>query len=232
VDAAEPVPDDLDSTDPIELSEPPAPADEVRRLAVKVAAVAKGGLTYSQVSWDIDRYHQITDLAARLMAAVSNRTPEELTMDLGRDVGYTTPKIDVRGVLFDEDERVLLLRERLDGRWSVPGGYADPGEPPSLNAVREVREETGYPAEVIKLFGCWDRDLHGLLPRMPIHIYKLFFLCRQTGEPAQFDALETLDIGWFAMDELPVLSPGRVNEYQLQRALAHHRNPDLPTEFD
>jgi len=210
----------------------PEAADEVRRIAVKLAALAQAGLTYGQVSYDLDRYRQITDLASRLLAAVSERSAEELTLELGRDVGYTTPKVDVRGVLFDSDERVLLMRERIDGHWSAPGGWADPGDAPSVAAIREVREETGYPAEAVKLIGCWDRDLQGHLPRMHVSIYKLFFLCRQVGEPAPPDALETLEIGWFGLDELPPLSAGRINEWQLRRALAHHRDPSLPTEFD
>jgi ADP-ribose pyrophosphatase YjhB (NUDIX family) len=211
---------------------PPPSADEVRRIAVKLASLAKAGLTYGEISYDLDRYRQITELSTQLLAAVSDRTADELLLELGRDVGYATPKVDVRGVLFDADERVLLMRERIDERWSVPGGWADPGDAPSVAAVREVREETGYPAEAIKLIGCWDRDVQGHLPRMHVNIYKLFFLCRQTGEPTAPDALETLDVGWFGLDELPPLSSGRVNERQLRRALAHHRDLSLPTEFD
>jgi ADP-ribose pyrophosphatase YjhB (NUDIX family) len=211
---------------------PAAAAEEVRRIAVKLAALAKAGLTYAEISYDLDRYRQITDLATQLLAAISDRPAPELALELGRDVGYTTPKVDVRGVLFDADERVLLMRERIDGLWSLPGGWADPGDAPSVAAVREVREESGYLAEAIKLIGCWDRDLQGHLPRLPVHVYKLFFLCRPIGEPDAPDALETLEVGWFGLAELPPLSTGRVTEAQLHRALAHHRNPGLPTEFD
>jgi ADP-ribose pyrophosphatase YjhB (NUDIX family) len=213
-------------------AQPPEAADEVRRIAVKLAALAQAGLTYAEVSYDLDRYRQITDLAVRLLAAVSDRPAQELRLELGRDVGYATPKVDVRGILFDADERVLLMRERVDGLWSAPGGWADPGDPPSVAAVREVREETGYPVEAVKLIGCWDRDRQGHLPRMHVSVYKLFFLCRMVGEPAPPDALETLEIGWFDIEKLPPLSPGRVNENELRRALAHHRDPSLPTEFD
>jgi ADP-ribose pyrophosphatase YjhB (NUDIX family) len=212
--------------------QPAAAADEVRRIAVTLASLAKAGLTYGEISYDLDRYRKISDLATQLLAAVSDRGADELALELGRDVGYATPKVDVRGVLFDTDERVLLMRERVDGLWSVPGGWADPGDAPSVAAVREVREETGYPARARKLIGCWDRDVQGHLPRLHVHVYKLFFLCEAVGEPVAPDALETLDVGWFGLAELPPLSPGRVNEHQLRRALAHHRDPDLPTEFD
>jgi ADP-ribose pyrophosphatase YjhB (NUDIX family) len=207
-------------------------AGDARRIAIKLAALAQDGLTYGQIAYDLDRYRQISDLAAALLALISDRPEAELRLELGRDSGYATPKIDVRGALFDPAERVLLMRERIDGLWSLPGGWADPGDSPSDAVRREVREETGYPSRVVKLIACWDRDLQGNTPPLPVHVYKLFFLCAVDGEPTAPAALETLDVGWFALDELPPLSLGRVNERQLRRALAHHRDPSLPTEFD
>ena len=75
-------------------------------------------------------------------------------------------------------------------------------------------------------------DRRGHLPRLPISIYKLFFLCRANGERHPPDELETLDVGWFAVDALPELSAGRVNRWELERVLAHHHDPARPTEFD
>lgn len=210
----------------------PSPAEAVLSAALKVAALAQNGLVFSRDDYDRDRYRQLTDLAAGLMSVVSGRDAQELRLELGRDEGYKTPKVDVRGALLDPGERFLLMRERSDGRWSLPGGWADPGDTPSRAVVREVREETGYGAEVVKLVGCWDRDAQGMLPRLPVSIYKLFFLCRATGEVAEPDALETLETGWFGIDELPELSTGRVERRQLERLLAHHRDPSLPTEVD
>lgn len=206
--------------------------EQVLRAAMKVAALARNGLTYGESDYDLDRYRQLSDLAVDLLAAVSGRPAAEFAVELGRDTGYATPKVDVRGVLFDERERVLLMRERIDGRWSAPGGWADPLDTPAQAVVREIREETGYGAEVVKLIACWDRDSQGHQPKMPVAVYKLFFLCRAVGTPAEPAALETLDVGWFALDALPPLSTGRVLEPQLRRALAHHRAPDLPTEWD
>jgi len=85
------------------------------------------------------------------------------------------------------------MRERSDGRWSLPGGWADPLDPPSLAAEREIREETGYVARAVKLVGCWDRDLQGHTPPLPVHAYKLFFLCEQEGPVGPPDDLETLE---------------------------------------
>ncbi|BBZ37556.1 NUDIX hydrolase [Mycobacterium conspicuum] len=204
----------------------------MRRAATRLAALAQTGLTYAANAYDADRYQQAGRLAAELLSAISGRPADELAVELGRDSGYATPKVDVRGVVFDERERVLLMQERLDGHWSVPGGWADPGDSPSSAVVREVLEETGYRSSVVKLISCWDRDVQGNTPPLPVHVYKLFFLCRTDGAAQPAQPLETLAVGWFGLDELPPLSLGRVNPRQLARALAHHRDPTLPTEFD
>jgi ADP-ribose pyrophosphatase YjhB (NUDIX family) len=207
-------------------------ADEVRRIGIKLSALAQDGLTYGADDYDLDRYRQVSRLAVELLATLSGRPADELAMELGRDSGYATPKIDVRGAIFDDQERVLLMRERTDGRWSLPGGWADPGDAPSAAVTREIVEETGYHSSAVKLIACWDREVQGNPPPLPVHVYKLFFLCRSDGTVQAPAALETLDVGWFGLDALPPLSLGRVNHRQLERALAHYRDPSLPTEFD
>jgi ADP-ribose pyrophosphatase YjhB (NUDIX family) len=207
-------------------------ADAVRRAGIKLTALAQDGLVYAADDYSRDRYQRIGRLAAELLAAVSGRSADELALELGRDSGYATPKVDVRGVIFDDRERVLLMQEKADGRWSLPGGWADPGDAPSVAVTREILEETGYHSSVVKLIACWDRDLQDNPPPMPVHVYKLFFLCRRDGAAQSPEALETLDVGWFGLDALPPLSLGRVNHRQVERALAHHRDPLLPAEFD
>lgn len=209
-----------------------AAAAELRRIGVKLAAIAQNGLVYGEDAYDLDRYRQVSELAAALLAALSGRPAGELALELGRDTGYATPKIDVRGVIFDEQERVLLMREKIDGLWSLPGGWADPGDTPSAAVTREILEESGYRSSAVKLIACWDREVQGNPPPLPVHVYKLFFLCRPEGGVQAPAALETLDVGWFGLGGLPPLSLGRVNQRQLERALAHHRDPGLPTEFD
>ena len=129
-------------------------ADAVRRIGIKLAALAQDGLTFAAGDYDLDRYRQVSELAAELLAVISGRPAAELTLELGRDSGYATPKIDVRGAIFDDDERVLLMREKTDGRWSLPGGWADPGEAPSAAVIREVLEESGYGVTAVKLISC------------------------------------------------------------------------------
>jgi ADP-ribose pyrophosphatase YjhB (NUDIX family) len=211
---------------------PSSAAEAIRRVAIRLAALAQDGLAYTTNPYDQDRFQQIGQLAAQLLAELSQRSADEFVLELGRDAGYATPKIDVRGAVFDDTERVLLMRERIDGRWSLPGGWADPGEAPSVAVTREVLEESGYPTTAVKLIACWDREKQANPPPMPVHIYKLFFLCQLDGPARAPSALETLDVGWFTLDALPPLSLGRVNPDQLSRALQHHRDRLLPTEFD
>ena len=99
-------------------------ADAVRRIGIRLAALAQDGVTYAAAGDDLDRYQQVGRLAAELLSVLGR--PGELAAELGRDSGYATPKVDVRGVIFDDQERVLLMCEKADGRWSLPAGWADP----------------------------------------------------------------------------------------------------------
>lgn len=87
------------------------------------------------------------------------------------DGGYATPKVDVRAVAF-RDSKLLLVKEREDGWWTLAGGWADVGDSPSAAVVREVREESGYSVKVTKLLALLDRDLHG---HPPFHIMHISF---------------------------------------------------------
>jgi len=214
------------------LTDQPSDAERVRRAAVTLAALAQDGLEFSPSDFDSDRYREIQSVATELLSVLSGDPGEQFRLELDRDIGYATPKVDVRGGLVDDTGRLLLMRERSDGLWSLPGGWADPGDRPSVAVVREIREETGYGARAVKLVACLDRDTQGHQPPLPVAVYKLFFLCQATGQVAAPDELETLAIGWFGIDELPPLSAGRVNRAELELVLAHAADPSLPTVFD
>lgn len=204
----------------------------IHHLAVKLAALAANGLVFTRDEYDIDRYRQISSMAEQLLSLMSGHDGSDIRTAMALDGGYVTPKVDVRGCLFDEQERILLMREKVDGKWSLPGGWADPGDAPSVAAEREMLEESGHVVTATRLVGCWDRELQGHRPAMPVHVYKLFFLCEQIADPRPPAELETLDIGWFSVDDPPELSQSRVLARQLRKALDHHRDPGLPTEFD
>ncbi len=198
--------------------------------ARRLQAVAQNGLAYTENPYDAERYEQILQIAAE-MAAAGDEAEAARVLELFRaEYGYATPKVDVRGVAF-RDDRILLVHGTDDGRWTMPGGWADVGEAPSQAVEKEVREESGYPARAVRLLGIQNRDLgeHG---PWPFHAYKLFFLCELLAdEPEPLTGVETQDVGFFAEDELPELSR-KVGEWGLGWLFEHHRDPSRPPMFD
>lgn len=198
--------------------------------AQRLQAIAQTGLTYAKDPFDIERYQAVRKIAAEIMSAGST-TSVQVIEDLFRvEAGYATPKIDVRAAVFNGEHKVLLVREREDGRWTLPGGWADIGNSPSENVIREVLEESGYTVTVQKLAAVYDRSRHGH-PPIASYTYKLFFLCRLTGGLAA-SSTETDSVGFFAEHELPPLSLTRVTSEQISCMFEHYRHPDLPTAFD
>jgi ADP-ribose pyrophosphatase YjhB (NUDIX family) len=195
----------------------------------RLSAAAQNGLAYNTDPFNVERYESIRAIATEMMAAGVGGDPAVIRDLMDREVGHATPKVDVRGVVIRE-ERVLLVRERAEGLWSLPGGWADIYDTPSEATVREIYEESGYRTRAVKLLALYDRNRQGH-PPMPFHAYKVFFLCELLGGEAATSA-ETDEVGFFPLDGLPPLSIGRVTETQIRRFFEHHRDPDLPTDFD
>jgi ADP-ribose pyrophosphatase YjhB (NUDIX family) len=197
--------------------------------AREVQATAQSGLAFSRDPYDIERYHALTRLAARMIAARSDGGREEFAAIFAAERGYATPKVDVRGAVFDDAGRILMVREAVDqDRWTLPGGWADVNQTPAQCVV----EESGYAVRVVKLAACWDRAAQGHHPAGLWSIVKLFFLCEITGG-APATSLETSEVRFFAERDVPAdLSFGRVMPHQIGRMFAHYRAPGLPTEFD
>lgn len=197
--------------------------------ARKVQAIAQTGLAFTQDPFDRERYGQLQDLVAALLSS-------ELAIPLERargffegEEGYATPKVDVRGGVF-EGEQVLLVRERSDGRWTLPGGWVDVNDAPSEAVAREILEESGIRARPVKLAALVDKRLHPHPPGIH-HIYKLFFVCERTGgAPAVSN--ETDAVQFFPVSALPELSTGRVLAPQIERLYQHRLHPEWPTDFD
>jgi ADP-ribose pyrophosphatase YjhB (NUDIX family) len=192
--------------------------DWVRRLQ----AVSETGLEYATDPYDVKRYEEVGRLASEVAGQGTG-------LD-SHGAGHPTPKVDVRGALV-RDEKVLLVREVADGGWTLPGGWADIGEPPSASVEREFREESGVSVRAVKLIAVHDRDRHNFPPHAH-HILKLFFLCEATGDPHGEPDQEVDAVGWFGLDGLPPLSTGRTVRGQVELALAHAADRARPTEFD
>lgn len=195
----------------------------------RLAAVAQNGLTYCTNPFDLERYEQIREVAAEMLAAGCENGLEKIADLLNGESGYTTPKVDTRGVVF-RDGKILLVKELSDGGWTLPGGWADAGEPPSKAVEREVFEEAGYLVKAVKLAAVFDRSLHGHPPHL-YSIYKLFFLCDLLGGEAA-TSIETGGAEFFAQDAIPPLSISRTSMDEIQRMFVHYRERENATEFD
>lgn len=197
--------------------------------AQRIQSLAQSGLTYSKNPFDLERYELLGKIAAEILAEYTQVDLPVIQNLLDTQSGYTTPKVDVRGVVF-QDHKILLVKEHSDGGWTLPGGWVDVGEPPSLAAEREVWEESGYRVKATKLLALFDRNLHGHPPYI-FHTYKVFILCDLAGgEPAT--SLETDGAEFFAQDALPPLSIQRTTSQEIDRFFEHLDHPDWPTDWD
>lgn len=198
--------------------------------AQRLQAIAQNGLTYARDHFDVERFRQVQQIAAELLSASSGQDIDRIIGLFDQQVGYATPKVDVRGVVF-RDGRILLVKETADQRWTLPGGWADPSESPREAVEREVYEESGFRTRAVKLLAIYDRSKHPHEPPFAFHVYKLFILCRIVGgESARSE--ETEAVGFFEEKSVPELSASRVTEGQIRRLFEHGRNAQLPTDFD
>jgi ADP-ribose pyrophosphatase YjhB (NUDIX family) len=200
--------------------------------ARRLHAIARGGLTYSDNPFEIERLHQVQTVANEMLAAGTGAPVAEIAAFFDREEGYATPKVDVRGVVFQED-RILLVKERVDGGWTLPGGWADVGDSPAEAVTREVYEESGYHTRPVRLMAVYDRShpRHGHPPHI-YHIYKLFIECELLGgEPVRANA-EIDGVGWFEQDSVLPLSLGRTTPSQIARLFELHQHPEWPADFD
>ena len=212
-------------------------AQRLHVVAIELAALAQNGLTYAGDRYDVSRYHRMQEMSADMLALLSDGSPEEFRQALLVEAGHATPKVAVLTALF-EDDRVLLVREATDGRWTLPGGWADAMDTPSEAAAREFAEEAGIAVRIAKLAAVHDGTRHNAHVAggtgFPWHIYKLMFIADRTDDAPPVAGLdgETTDVGFFALNDLPELSTGRTTGAQLEMLLRHHRDRDAPTEFD
>jgi len=195
---------------------------------MELQSIAQVGLAYSKDPYDLERYQQLMHLATTMSEYYSGVEVQQITRAFAMQSGYATPKVDVRAVIV-EDNRILLARERQDDLWTLPGGWAEVTLSPAENVIKEVKEETGYNVEVLRLVALWDKLKHDHPPQWP-HAYKCFFQCNIIGGEAT-STLETSDVQWFALDQLPPLSTPRVTATQIQ-ALCRIIRENLVTAYD
>ncbi|MFS0862084.1 NUDIX hydrolase [Fredinandcohnia sp. 179-A 10B2 NHS] len=197
--------------------------------AQQIQAISQSGLAYSKDVYDIERFKELRNISAEIVAEYSNKNLDDVKKVFINEEGYQTPKVDVRAVIFRED-KILLVKEKSDNKWTLPGGWADIGISPSQNAVKEVEEESGYIVTPKRLLAVLDRNMHGHTPNIH-HSYKLFIECILVGgEPKT--SVETSDVGFFSADSLPPLSIERVTEDQIKRMFEYNGMEHIEVWFD
>ncbi len=197
-------------------------------LAREIQAMAQTGLTYTHNEYDLQRYQRLTEIAAEIVASQAELSQGSVLENFQVQAGYATPKVDVRAAVI-RNGRILLVQEKIDGKWSMPGGWADVGELPSAMVAREAWEESGFTVKADKLIGVFDAN--HIEPLQFYHAYKMIFLCTITaGEARPSD--ETLAVDFFDPNDLPPLSELRTNKRILDEVFAHYSDPHRPAFFD
>ncbi|MGA2778496.1 MAG: NUDIX hydrolase [Steroidobacteraceae bacterium] len=199
--------------------------------AKRLQSIASTGAHFAHGAYDRERYVEVASIANQMLAhlgAVPVSRIEALVPDFA--AGYATPKVDVRGALF-QDQKILLVREQCDGLWSLPGGFADVGKSPSENIEKEIWEEATLKARATALYAVRHKAKHEY-DADARDFYKLFFLCEPIDATVPVPGPETSQVQFFGRDELPPLSTGRTLEKDIAAAFAHRADPTRPATFD
>ncbi|MFD1064850.1 NUDIX hydrolase [Oceanobacillus locisalsi] len=204
-------------------------SDKWLTWAKQIQSIAQAGLTFTNDMYDRERYEQLRTLSIEIMNAYTDLEFESIRDLFARETGYQTPKVDVRGVIF-KDDRILMVREKHDDAWALPGGFCDIGESPRENVIKEIQEESGFHVQPTKLLAVFDTNKHAHPPQ-PYQYYKLCIQCAIISGAGSL-GMETKGIGFFAEDNLPNLSLNRNTETQIKRLFEFFRDPEKSTFFD
>ena len=199
------------------------------RWAREIQAISQIGLLFSKSHYDEKNFNRLQEISAQMLARHSNLDSSQARSMFQDQSGYATVKVDVRAAVF-HDQCILLVQERRDGLWCLPGGWADVGETPSEMVAREVEEESGFTVVPERLVGVYDANRGGK-PLSFFHAYKIVFMCRITGGSAR-PSEETSAVNFIDFNNLPALSSPRTTKRHLDDVRAHLLDPNRPAVFD
>jgi len=213
---------------------------DLARWSETLAAIARTGLGFTQSLYERERFEEILHVAADIKAVAAamaedlevqretDHFVQEWLANIGEGVpGYVTPKVAVGAVVGDDQGRMLLVQRADSGVWLYPTGWADVGYSPAEVAVKEVAEETGVDCEPLRLLAVIDGQRMGF---SRFGMYMLLFHCQAVGGELSGHPLETSDVGWFALDQLPERTAGA--QWWAPLAADAISGADRPTTFD
>jgi ADP-ribose pyrophosphatase YjhB (NUDIX family) len=196
----------------------------------RIQALSEIGLEYSNSNYDQERYTEIQDICLEMLSDLTAIPVGKIQPVIQEKNGYKTPKVDVRAVVFNENGQILLVQEKVDACWSLPGGWADVGYTPRQIAEKECLEEAGLTVKATQLLAVIDKTAQRMPPEFE-YVYKLFIRCEPTGAVISAGH-ETLDAAWFDEDQLPELSKPRNLESQIQLMFAYYRGEKMDVFMD
>lgn len=203
--------------------------EQIKLWAREIKAIAQTGLAYEKDVFDKERYNQMNDISVNMLSYISGIDVDEINKNLPLEMGYTTPKIAVRGIIIKND-KLLMVKEKADGLWSLPGGWCDVGITPSENVEKEIVEETGLTTKANKLLAVFDQTKRK--PSVTLqYIYNIYFSCDIIGGTLK-NSIETDDVGFFPINQLPPLSTERVTTRKIKLALEIATNEGSEAYFD
>lgn len=198
----------------------------------RIQALAEIGLEYNQSNYDRERYNEIQEICLEMLEQLTNVPVNQIIPVIQEKNGYKTPKVDVRAVVFNSEGQILLVQEKVDGCWSLPGGWADVGYTPAKIAEKECFEEAGLAVKANRLLAVLDKTAQQMPPEFE-YVYKLFIRCEPLDDQISVGE-ETLDVRWFDENMLPELSKPRVLESQIHLMFEYYRSErtDVFLDFD
>jgi ADP-ribose pyrophosphatase YjhB (NUDIX family) len=187
----------------------------------RIQTLAEIGLEYSNSNYDKERYDEIQEICLEMLEQLTDVTLEKIRPVIQENNGYKTPKVDVRAVVFNAEGRILMVQEKVDGCWALPGGWADIGYTPRQIAEKECFEEAGLTVKSVRLLAVMDKTAQQMPPEFE-YVYKLFIQCEPVNDRIAIGE-ETLDVNWFSEENLPELSKPRNLESQIRLMFEYFR---------
>lgn len=197
--------------------------------AKRLQSIAQAGIEYSKDKYDIERFEEIRDLSCEILKEYTDIPKDKIKDLFCNEVGYQTPKVDVRSAIF-KDNKILLVKESIDNKWSLPGGWAEVDLSIKENAIKESKEEAGVNVKPQRLIAVLDKSKYSLKP-YPYGVYKVFVLCDLIDGSFE-ENIETEESGFFDIENLPELSTGRNTKEQIEMCFEGRDSNNFVTIFD
>lgn len=196
----------------------------------RIQALAEIGLEFSEIPYDIERYQELQEISVKLLEKMTKVPIEKIVPVIEEKNGYKTPKVDVRAVVFNEKNQILLVQEKVDKRWAMPGGWSDISYSPGEVAEKECFEEAGLKVKATRLLAIMDKQKQNMPPAFE-YVYKIFLLCEKQSDTISTGS-ETIDVGWFDENNLPGLSTPRNTGEQIKMMFRYFRGELIEPYFD